>query len=450
MKILSITGGAAGTYCGSCLLDNAIATELIARGHEVTLLPLYTPTLTDEPNVSRSVVLFGGISLYLQQYVRLFRSTPRFIDRLMDSPRVIAAFATRMVSTDPQILGEMTVSMLEGTRGVLRKEFDKLAEWLRDEPVPDIVSLPNSLLIALARPLKAALGRPVCCTLQGEDLFLNSLVEPYRSRALELVRQQVQHVDQFVAVSESCAAFMSTYLGIAPERISTAPLGINTTGYQPRDPSENEEFRVGYLARIAPEKGLHVLAEAFRVFRSQVGNARVRLDVAGYLAPNHRSYLADVRKSLEQAGIGGDFAYRGALDREGKIAFLRGLDVLSVPATYDEPKGLFLLEALASGVPVVQPRRGAFVEIVNRTAGGLLVDADDPESLAGGLHALWSDRALREQLGKSGHAGVHGHYTIQHSADRLLDVYGEVAARGRLAPGLVSSGAQARAVASSR
>jgi glycosyltransferase involved in cell wall biosynthesis len=435
VKILSITGGAAGSYCGSCLLDNAIAAELIARGHDVTLLPLYTPTLTDEPNVSRPVVLFGGISLYLQQYVRLFRSTPRFLDRLMDSPRVIAAFATRMVSTDPRTLGELTISMLDGRQGVLRKEFDKLLDWLTGEPVPDVVSLPNSLLIGLAGPLREALGRPICCTLQGEDLFLDSLVEPYRGRALDLIRRQVHDVDRFVAVSESCAAFMSTYLGIPPERMSIVPLGINTSGYELRAPSDDGVFRVGYLARIAPEKGLHVLADAFRRFRQRAEGGRVRLEVAGYLAPNHRSYMADVQRSLERAGIAGDFAYRGVLDRAGKLAFLRGLDVLSVPATYDEPKGLFLLESMASGVPVVQPRRGAFVEIVNRTGGGLLVDAGDPDGLAEGLHALWCDRALRERLGTCGHAGVHAHYTIRHSADRLLDVYAEVVAGGTPAHG---------------
>ena len=130
MRILSITAGAAGMYCGSCLRDNALAVELLARGHDVTLLPLYTPTSTDEPNVSRDRVLFGGISVYLQQYVALFRKTPRFLDRLWDSPRVISAFASRSLSTDPKLLGDLTISMLEGDRGVLRKEFDKLLEWI--------------------------------------------------------------------------------------------------------------------------------------------------------------------------------------------------------------------------------------------------------------------------------------------------------------------------------
>src|ERR687888_1373208 len=188
MKILSITAGAAGMYCGSCSRDNGLAVELMARAHEVPLLPLYTPTNPDEPNVSRDRVLFGGISIYLQQHVPLFRRTPRWLDRLWDSPGVIRAFASRSIATDPKLLGDLTVSMLEGDRGVLRKEFDKLLEWLATEPVPDVVNLPNSLLISLARPLRDALHAPICCTLQGEDLFLDGLVEPYRSKAIELIR----------------------------------------------------------------------------------------------------------------------------------------------------------------------------------------------------------------------------------------------------------------------
>src|SRR6476646_4576799 len=126
MKVLSITAGAAGMYCGSCFRDNALAAELLAQGHDVTLIPVYTPTLTDEENVSRPDVLFGGISVYLQQHSALFRKLPRFLDRLWDSPRVIGMFAGRGISPDARFLGEMTISMLDGERGVLRKEFDKL------------------------------------------------------------------------------------------------------------------------------------------------------------------------------------------------------------------------------------------------------------------------------------------------------------------------------------
>lgn len=411
-------------YCGSCFRDNGLAAELIARGHAVTLIPVYTPTRTDEANVSRPDVLFGGISVYLQQYSALFRKTPRFLDRLWDSPRVIAAFAGRGVSPDARVLGELTISTLQGEDGVLRKEFEKLVEWTKDEPPPDVINLPNSLLIAMAAPLKRAFKRPVLCTLQGEELFLSELADPYRDRALALIQEQVRHVDQFIAVSEYCAEFMTGYLRIPPDRISVVPLGISMTGYSRRAEGERaDEYRVGYFARIAPEKGLRELAEAYVGFRRRTGSAKISLHAAGYMAPNHGSYLEKAHDVLKQAGLGGEFMYHGSLDRQGKLDFLRSLNVLSVPATYDEPKGMFLLESMAAGVPVVQPRRGAFTEVVDKTGGGLLVAPDDVEAVAEGLYRVWSDGALSTALADRAFEGVRAHYGIERSASRQIEVY---------------------------
>jgi glycosyltransferase involved in cell wall biosynthesis len=422
MRILSITAGAAGMYCGSCSRDNALAVELMKRGHDVTLLPLYTPTNPDEANVSRHRVLFGGINIYLQQHVPFFRRTPKFLDRLLDSPGLIRSVASRSISTDPKLLGDMTVSMLEGEQGVLRKEFDKLRDWLADEPVPDVVNLPNSLLISLARPLREALGRPLCCTLQGEDLFIDDLIEPYRAKAIDLIRRQVVDVDRFIAVSDYYVSPMAQLLNVAPNRIDVVPLGINLTGYHTHVPTD-DVFRVGYFARIAPEKGLHLLAEAYPIFRKRTGNAQVRFDAAGYMSRAHESYLDTIKHGLAKAGVGDEFTYHGAVDRAGKLSFLGTLDVMSVPTPYDEPKGVFLLEALACSVPVVQPRRGAFPEIVEKTGGGLLVTPDDPAALADGLFKLFNDRALARSLGERGAKGVRLHYSIERSTDRLLEVY---------------------------
>lgn len=433
MRILQITAGAAGMFCGSCTRDNALARDLLAQGHDVTLVPVYTPTSPDEPNVSRHRVLFGGISVYLQQHSAVFRKTPRFLDRLWDSPSLIRAFAGRAISTDARVLGDLTVSMLEGERGALRKEFEKLEAWVRDEPLPDIFTLPNSLLIALAAPLKRAFNRPVVCTLQGEELFIDALVPPYREQALAMIRSQVRTVDRFMAVSDYCADFMSRYLEIPRAQISVVPLGITLDGYERPQPGRmNDPFTVGYFARIAPEKGLHVLADAYARFRRRVGDARISLRAAGTMAPAARRYLDDVTRVMVEAGLGGEFEYGGSLDRAGKLAFLRAIDVFSVPATYDEPKGMSLLESMASGVPVVQPRRGAFTEIVERTGGGVLVDPDDAEKLAEGLYALWSDASMRTTLSQRAFDGVRAHYSISHASGRLLDVCNTVLRTGRL------------------
>jgi glycosyltransferase involved in cell wall biosynthesis len=423
VRILYLTGGAGRMYCGSCLRDNAMATELKARGHDVMLLPVYTPTFTDEPNVSNGHVVLGGISAYLEQYVPLFRKTPRWLDRLWDSKAVLSLASRRSISTNPKMLGEMTVSVLKGEAGFQRKEIDKFVDWMKNQAPPDVINLPYTLLLSLAEPLKQALQAPILCTLQGEDLFLDNLQEPYRTQALALIRDHLPHVDLFLSVSEYYADYMPKYLGIPRDKIRVVPLGINPHGFELRHSDRTGPFTIGFLARISPEKGLHVLAEAYRLLRQSGELPAARLEVAGYMAADCKPYLAQIQKGLQDAGLGGEFHYRGVLDRADKIRFLRGLDVMSVPATYDEPKGVSLLEAMACGVPLVQPRRGSFTEIIENTGGGVLVTPDDPQSLADGILKIYKSKAYAEQLSANGFHGVRAHYTAAQMADKVLEAY---------------------------
>jgi glycosyltransferase involved in cell wall biosynthesis len=416
-------------YCGSCLRDNALASELLSRGHDLLLMPVYTPTRTDERNVSQHQVFFGGISVFLEQHSPVFRHTPRFLDRLWDSEWALRMATKRQISVDPKSLGKLTVSMLRGEEGFQRKEIHKLLDWLKTEPRFDVVNLPYALLLGLAEPIKRTLQVPVCCTLQGEDLFLDGLGEPYKQQSLDLIRQGSVHVDAFLPVSRYYMDYMPGYLGISKEKMRLAPLGINLDGYAVRTQPTTGPFTVGYLARVAPEKGLHVLCDAYRRLRARTTNESSRLLVAGYLAPEHQPYLERVTNEMRAAGLEQEFEYRGEVDRTEKIAFLHSLDVLSVPATYAEPKGIFLFEAMASGVPVVQPRRGAFPEILEKTGGGLIVDADNPDALAEGILSLWRDPARRAALGKAGAAGVRQHYHVGLMAEAVEDIYREITGR---------------------
>jgi glycosyltransferase involved in cell wall biosynthesis len=413
-------------YCGSCLRDNAMATELMKRGHDVLLLPVYTPTLTDEPNVSNDHVVLGGISAYLEQYVPLFRKTPRWLDRLWDSKTALNLATRRSLSTNPKTLGEMTVSVLKGEGGFQRKEIDKFIDWVKDEAPPDVVNLPYTLLLGLAGPIKQVLNAPILCTLQGEDLFLDNLQEPYRKQSLDLIRDHLQHVDQFLSVSDYYAEFMPGYLGIPREKIRVVPIGINPEGFELREADRSGPFTVGFFGRIAPEKGLHVLAEAYRIMRQSGDLPEARLEAAGYMAPDAKHYLEEIQKRLHDAGLAGEFHYRGAVERAEKIAFLRSLDVMSMPATYDEPKGVSLLEAMACGVPLVQPRRGSFTEIIEKTGGGLLVQPDDPQSLAEGILKIARDPSLAQELSANAFGGVREHYTAAHMADKVLEAYSDL------------------------
>jgi len=423
MKILYLTAGAAGMYCGSCLLDNALATELMARGHDVILLPLYTPTLTDETNVSQPRIFFGGISVYLEQHIPFFRKTPWFFDRLWDSAKVIQLFSGRGISPNPKDLGGLTVSMLKGENGHQRKELDKLLYWLRSERPPEVVHFQNSLLIGLARPIQQKLNRPICITLQGEDYFLERLADRYRREALELMRAGVSSVDAFVVYSDFYANLMSDLLRIPARKVHVVPMGINLTGFEPRADRSAGVRRIGYFARVAPEKGLHLLCEAYRMLRQEYQMPPMRLEVAGYLAREHHSYLTQIENKMKAWGLDAEFQYHGVLDRGSKIQFLQQLDVFSVPVVFDDPKGLPVLEAMACGIPVVQPRRGGVSEIQANTSSGILFEPGESRSLADGIRSVLLDEELARTLKRNGVEGVHRHYSIRRMADRTMTLY---------------------------
>ena len=438
MRITYITAGAGASYCGSCIRDNALAAALMSAGHEVLLLPIYTPLLTDEKNVTANRVFYNGVSAYLEQNVSLFRHTPWMVDRLWEAPWLLRMAVNRAVQTDPEELQEMLISVLEGRNGYQAKEIDKLVHWLQGQPRPDVVDISNSMLIALAKPLREELGVPVCCTLQGEDVFLSHLKEPLLGRARRLISASADYVDRFLAVSDYCAERMSRFMGIPGAKIDVVPLGIQLAGYEPRAAASSNGFTVGHFGRIAPEKGLHLLCEAYHRLRQTGQLDGGTIQVAGDLSPAHAKYMDSIMDQAREWGIDGEVSYHGKLDRAGKIDFLRRLDVMAVPATYDDPKGLPLLEAMACGVPTIAPRRGTYTEFVERTGGGVLVPPDDVDALTETLGAMAADPARRVELGRSGAAGVREHYSADTMAQRALDIYTKVAggARPTSAPSL--------------
>jgi len=395
-------------YCGSCLHDNTLAAALMRLGHEVVLLPTYTPMRTDEEGVAVERVFYGAVNVYLQQKVGVLRRTPRWLDRVFDRPGLLRWVSRFAGSTDARELGALTLSTLAGEQGAQSKELDKLVEWLAREVRPEVVHLSNSLFLGMARRLRQTLGVPIVVSLQGEDLFLGELVEPWRGRALALLAERAKDADVFIAPSRWYAGEMARLLGVGDASMRVVPLGIRLDQYQTEPPPRPRERppTVGYLARICPEKGLHLLVDAFAQLAREPGRESLRLRVAGYLAPKDRAWFAALAARLAERGLADRFEHVGEVDLAGKVSFLRSLDVLAVPTVYREPKGLFALEAMANGVPVVVPRHGSFPEMLEETGGGLLVEPGSPEALAAGLRELLDDEARRLELGRRGRAAV--------------------------------------------
>ena len=234
MRIVYLAAGAAGMYCGSCLHDNTLAAGLRELGVDVLLVPTYTPIRTDEADISERRLFYGGINVYLQQKSALFRHTPWFFDRWLDSPLLIQWLASRGASTDPAELGDLTVSMLSGETGKQRKELAKLVRWLKDEVRPDLVHLSNSMLLGMARAIRRELNVPVLCTLSGEDIFLEQLEEPHYSSARKLLRERITDAQGFVALNRYFANFMVDYAGVDRERIRVIPHGLRLAGHGTR------------------------------------------------------------------------------------------------------------------------------------------------------------------------------------------------------------------------
>ncbi len=426
-RIAYITAGAGGMFCGSCMHDNTLARALSRQpGVECLLVPTYTPIRTDEEDVSIKQVFFGGLTVYLEQKIPLFRYAPGFLTRALDQPWLIRWVAARAVGTDPQQLGGLTVSMLRGAAGYQRRDVRRLCRWLQEHARPHVINLSNMLIGGCIPELKRALRIPVFVTLQGDDIFLDSLAEPHRSQAVAEIRRLVPQVDGFLVNSRFYAEEMARRFAIPDDKLHLVPLCLDLRDFSPTavpQPAADRPPTIGYLARLAPEKGLHQLVDAFLELRKFPEMSTARLEIAGWLGAHRQTYADEQFHRLREAGLGEHFRYWGSVDRAGKLDFLSRLDLLSVPTTYHEPKGLFVLESLAAGVPVVQPDHGAFPELIAATGGGELVPPNAPAQLAQTWRRLLLDAPARRALAAQGQATVRTQFGADQIAQRVLELW---------------------------
>ncbi|MDA0254943.1 MAG: glycosyltransferase family 4 protein [Planctomycetota bacterium] len=438
MRIVHITAGAGGRICGSCLHDNTLVRALRDRGRDAILVPAYVPTTTDEENVAIERVVMGGVNVWLQEHVPLLRHTPSFLDRPLDSRRLLAWLSGRTGSARPADLGPLTVSSLEGEAGHQRKEVLKLARWLAAEVRPDVVHLSNVLLLGLARAIRQATGCGLVCSLSGEDLFIDQTPEPYRERIWSLLVERAADVGRFVALNDFYADFMAGRMAIPAEKLAVVPHGVDLTGFpaEPPDLAARRAARggltVGYLARACPEKGLDRVIRAVHLLRGQ--GRDVRLVAAGATVEAERTYLAGCLAVADELGLADCFDWRGQVDRPGKLALLEEVDLFAMPTTHPEAKGLPVIEALAAGVPVVASDHGTFPELLDDQRAGLLHEPGDPADLARAVATLADDSDRAAACSRHGHALARSRHTAAAMAAGHEEIYEQAAAvaRGRV------------------
>lgn len=429
MKYAYLATGAANMYCGSCMRDNTLVAAMKSLGHDAYMIPMYTPLRVDEDSVSENHVFYGGIEAYLlQRYPRQSYWRDKLI-QLAGSQALIRLMPYFDIGSavDPTQNAELTLSMLRGEEGNQKELLEEMVNWLNTSLQPDLVHVTNTLISGVVPTIKKALDVPVVCGLHGEDIFVDGLPQVYRDQAIALIRQNAAHIDHFIAISQYYADYFGHLIGLDPAKITVVRPGIALQDYQAYNGKPPETpLTIGYLARIAPEKGLHLLVEAF-IHLCQSGQfPGLRLKVAGYLSKAYAGYVKRIRGRVKQAGVAEQVEIMGTVDRQQKLAFLQSLDVFSVPTIYRDPKGLPVLEALASGVPVVQPDHGAFPELVAATGGGLLHKPEDPLDLAEKLAVLLHDANLRQELNRRGRSTVHTAFSAERMATETVQVYQQV------------------------
>jgi glycosyltransferase involved in cell wall biosynthesis len=434
MKLVYITAGAAGMYCGSCMRDNTLVRALSREGVKAVLVPTYTPILADVEDASDGPIFYGGIGVVLAQKLPLWRLVPRWVSRALAAPFLLRLVSKLAVANRPEKLGELALSVLRGEDGRQRRELEELGDWIETQR-PDVVHLTNSLFAGLAPYLRRRLMVPIVCTLQGEDIFLEGLEEPHRGLCLAAIREGAAAIDAFVAVSAYCGRRMADLAGLDESKITAIlpaiPPEVVWALRQARpEPAARAaeaaggEVVIGFLARLAREKGVELLVDAFIELRRRPGTQDIRLRLAGYLHPRDRALIESLRARLDAKGLGADVEILGTVDFRGKVQFLGGLDIFCVPAVFPEPKGLYVLEAFAAGLPVVLPAHGSFPELVEAVdGGGLLVEPDSAHALANGLHRLAFDPALRRDLGERARTGFFTRFSDERMARATLEVY---------------------------
>ncbi len=297
--------------------------------------------------------------------------------------------------TSPRQLGEMTIESLRGTHGKQAEDWRRLIEWIGATEKPDLVSLSNGLLNGLAPAVRRDLGVPVVCSLQGEDSFLDTLPSSHRERAWDAFRENNRDVAVYVATSEYYSAEMRRRLQLPDDRVRCVRNGMDLSAFTP-PAAPPREPTIGFLARLCKGKGLDTLVEAFLLLAPRVPSARLVL--AGTCTSADEKFIAMMERRIASAGLTDRVVWRKNMNLAEKVDHLRSLTVLSVPATYGEAFGLYIIEALACGVPVVEPDHAGPAELVRATGGGLLCAPDDPAALADALERVLANPALRDEL----------------------------------------------------
>ena len=423
MKILQIIPGSGGSfYCGNCLRDSKYVDALRKQGHEVIKIPMYLPLFADEHDLTGIPVFYGAVSIYLKQIYPIFRKAPEWFDKLLNSKSILKLAAGQAGSTRAKGLEEMTISMLLGEDGQQKNELNRMIEWISDNCKPDIIHISNALLLGLAHQLREKIHVPIICSLQDEDTWVDVMKPHIREKIWKLMESKVAHVDGFIAVSDYYKIVMQKNMNIPDNKLFRVHIGVDPNDYKYLPVSEKTRT-IGFISRMCYDNGLDILTDAFIELRSKKGFEDVKLIITGGNTNDDIKYIKGIKKKLKMHKLSGEVEFHEIFEGDGRKEFFKKVSVISVPVRNGEAFGIYLLEAMASGVPVIQPSLGAFPEIVNRAGGGIIFKPNSSSKLADSIANLLSDPNLISKLSSEGRRGIENKFDIDQHTKEMVSIY---------------------------
>jgi len=419
-----ITGSGVSFYCGNCYRD-MIYLRAIRKvpGITASAIPLYLPP--DESTVETGLdkkVFFGAISMYLREKVPFLRNMPVFLDKVLDSAPMLKMASRRAGSTRTEGLEDMTLNMIKGENAFPEKELQRLVSYLTRDGKPDIIHLSNALIIGLARRIKKKLDVKIVCSLLNEDDWIDEMAEPYQSKAWKLISKEAINVDAFLTPSNYYKEFFISKTGISGDNFNVIPLGIDPVALANIEKRDNWPA-IGYFCRISSQNGFDKLVDAFIELKLGNNLPGLTLHVSGGYTGDDKPFIAEQIRKIKTNRLKSFVRIYPEFQGNSKQEFFSNIDIMSVPVRKHDGYGLYILEANAAGVPVVQPATGAFPEIIERTKGGITYSPDNVTELSTNLLKLFRDNDLRLRLGKIGKEKVLTELSLDKMSEGLSEVY---------------------------
>jgi len=423
MKIVHIIPGSGGSfYCGNCLRDSKYVVALREQGHQVIKIPMYLPIFADERDINDIPVFYGAVSIYLKQLYPIFRKAPAWFDRFLNTKPILKIAASMAGSTNAKGLEEMTVSMLLGEHGKQQEELDRLVDWMLKHCKPDIVHISNALLLGLVHRIKEKLQVPVVCSLQDEDVWVDTMHPSYQEQIWNLMSEKAKDVDLFIPVSHYFSEVMKQRMKLPDEKIKCLYLGVDPDDYT-FIPANQKERNIGFISRLCPENGLDIVVDAFIQLKKKAGYDDVKLFLTGGYTGSDTGYIKEVRKKVNKEKLAGQVKFLENFEDSSRQKFYNKVSIISVPVRNGEAFGMYLLESMASGVAVVQPALGAFTEIVNLSGGGIIYQPNTPEALCEALAGLLVDSEKLNAISLRARDGLESNFNIHDHAKQMIGIY---------------------------